>query len=175
MFQPNHRSDRLEVLVACPSAESHFDDRHAERLEMLVGQRGMFFWRQFGKAQFNVAAHDRSARATDPVREPTHNSSDSKSRAMRQQAKQSQESHAEPGRPKSGCPVAGKGLSNIGHSDRSLLGHAVYVTTDGRFLCDIHFFLARRDLIGLDTDMKGSKPRHHNLISSHADDASGIR
>lgn len=88
---------------------------------------------------------------------------------VRQATNQTKGGKAQPGRPVLGCPIAGERYAVFGHRDRSLLGHAVYVTTvSGFFRFDLNDFRFA-DIVGLNTDVERGKAGHNDLVTGHTD------
>ncbi len=118
MLEAHQFGNALQAFDRRPATEPHFDHAHAERPEMFARERVTFRGAEIGEAQFDIAAHDRAAGTGETVGNASERPANREGRAIRQQAHEPQQAHAEPHGPGPGRPVTGQGFS-LAHAPES--------------------------------------------------------
>ncbi len=118
--------------VTRPATEPHFDQHHAESLEMSRRQCVTFRRCQFRKGQFDVSPHDRPATSGDALRESAQQPADPECRPVRQQAHDAQHPDTEPGRPVSRPVVVIQRLASLAHAGNVSKGTLSVTTLSSR-------------------------------------------
>jgi transposase InsO family protein len=91
--------------IVSPACDPHFDQRHAQRLEMSARKLVMLGGCEFREAQLEVAASDCPAFAGQSFRQAAKHSADGERYPVWEQTNRAQHSHSQPGRPVTRGPV----------------------------------------------------------------------
>ena len=90
MFDTRKRRYRFQVPGTRPASQTHLNNAHSQRLEVLIREIVVLAGGQFGETELDIAPYNRDPRPTDRKGKSTKKPADSERHAMRQQAHQAQ-------------------------------------------------------------------------------------